>query len=192
MEAGSDHVAHLIEQWAAEAPGLPLAPVSVIARILRAAQHLDHEITRGLSAYGLGNREFDVLSVLRRSGPPYMLTASELRREILFSSGGLTKLLERLERNGLIAREQDPKDRRVVRVVLTDAGRELQQAAMDLDLQLEERLLAPLDDQQRQALAELLQGLLVSLELADTRWPLRQRQPAMAPRQQQAVDHGSG
>lgn len=176
MPADSDHVAHMLEQWRAEVPDFPDdAPMGVIARILRAAQHLEHEVTRGLSAYGLGNREFDVLSALRRCGPPYALTASDLRREILFSSGGLTKLLERLERAGLIVRQQDPDDRRVVRVLLSDAGRELQQAAMDFDLQFEERLLTPLDREQREDLSRLLQSLLAGLELNDTRWPLRPR-----------------
>jgi DNA-binding MarR family transcriptional regulator len=173
--ASSDHVAHMIELWRAETPDAPTAPISVIARILRAAQHLEHEITRGLSAYGLGNREFDVLSALRRSGPPYTLTVSDLRREVLLTSGGLTKLLERLEQAGLVTRKQDLEDRRVVRVLLSDAGRELQQVAMDFDLPREDRLLSPLDEEQRQTLAHLLQLLLTGLELGDNRWPLRQR-----------------
>jgi DNA-binding MarR family transcriptional regulator len=175
MAAESDHVAHMIELWHAEAPEMPVAPIGVIARILRAAEHLEYEITRGLSAYGIGNREFDVLSALRRSGPPYALTASQLRHEVLLTSGGLTKLLERLERADLIVRRSDPDDGRVVRVVLTDAGRKLQQAAMEFDLPREERLLAPLDKEQREALAQLLQGLVSGLELIDTRWPLKQR-----------------
>jgi DNA-binding MarR family transcriptional regulator len=171
----TDRVAHMIQQWQVEEPGLPLSVMAVNARILRTAQHLDHEITRGLTAFGLSNREFDVLSALRRTGPPYSLTASELRREILFSSGGLTKLLERMERADLVARQQDEVDRRVVHVVMTDAGRELQQAAMDFDRQHEERLLASLDEQQREALAQLLQTLLLNLELGDSRWPIVQR-----------------
>lgn len=172
---GSDHVAHMMELWRAEAPEAPIAPIEVIARILRAAQHLEHEITRGLSAYGLGNREFDVLSALRRGGPPYALTASQLRREVLLTSAGLTKLLERLEQAGLITRKQDLEDRRVVQVTLSEAGLELQQVAMDFDLPREDNLLAPLDAEQRETLADLLQLLLAGLELSDNRWPLRQR-----------------
>jgi DNA-binding MarR family transcriptional regulator len=178
MPPNTDHVAHILEQWETELPDLPAAPARVIARILRAARHLDHEIGRSLSVYGLSNREFDVLSALRRSGKPYALTASELGHAILFSSGGLTKLLERLERAGLVAREQDPHDRRVVRVALTDVGRELQETAMAPDLENQERLLAPLDSEQRETLARLLQSLLVGFELTDTRWPLQRRRPS--------------
>lgn len=179
MRDRGDHVSHMLDEWLAEVPAFPTDAVQVIARILRAARHLDHEIGRGLSAFEISNREFDVLSALRRSGPPYALTASELGHAILFSSGGLTKLLERLERSGLVVREQDADDRRVVRVALTDAGRELQEAAMAFELEHEERLVAPLDTQQRETLAGLLESLLVSFELSDTRWPLqRRRRPA--------------
>ncbi len=176
MAAESDHVAHMLDQWRLEIPDIVAGPASVVARILRAAQHFDHELNRGLSGFGLSSRELDVLSALRRSGPPYALTASELRYEILFSSGGLTKLLERLERAGLITREQDSDDRRIVRVVLSDAGYELQQEAMAFDIELEARLLAPLEEDQRQMIAQALQVLLASYELTDTRWPLRWRQ----------------
>jgi DNA-binding MarR family transcriptional regulator len=165
----------MIDQWQREIPDVVVGPVSVIARILRAAQYFDHEINRGLSGHGLSNRELDVLSALRRGGPPYALTASELRREILFSSGGLTKLLDRLERAGLITREQDSNDRRSVRIVLSDAGYELQQKAIPFEIELETRLLAPLDEDQRQTLAQVLQVLLASHELAHPRWPLRPR-----------------
>lgn len=175
MRAPADHVAHMIDQWQIEAPEVETGPMRVVARILRAAQHIDYEITRGIAAYGLGNREFDALSALRRSGPPYALTASELSHAILFSSGGLTKLLERLERAGMITRQQDPDDRRVVRVALSEAGRKLQEEAALFVIAQEERLIAPLSETERDTLARLLQSLLVSFELADTRWPLRRR-----------------
>ncbi|MFZ2052048.1 MAG: MarR family transcriptional regulator [Solirubrobacteraceae bacterium] len=165
----------MIEQWRSEAPELPFDGMDVIARILRAAQHLDHEITRGLSAYGLSNREFDALSALRRSGPPYALTASELSHAILFSSGALTKLLERLQRAGLIVREQDREDRRVVRVALTEVGHKLQEEAMIFIVGQEDRLIAPFGERERKRLAQLLQTLLFNFELGDTRWPLRRR-----------------
>lgn len=181
MPAEPDHVAHMIDQWRREIPDIVVGPASVVARIMRAAQYFDHEINRGLSSHGLSNRELDVLSALRRSGPPYALTASELRYEILFSSGGLTKLLDRLESAGLITREQDPDDRRIVRVVLSDAGYELQQEAIPFEIELETRLLEPLDEDQRKTLAQALQVLLASHELTDTRRPRQRRRSPSLP-----------
>lgn len=175
MPPNEDHVARMLDECKVELPDVPVESMRVIARILRAARHLDHEIGRGLARYGLSHREYDVLSALRRGGPPYARTASDLGHAILFSSGGLTKLLERLERAGLVVREPDPFDRRVVRAALTDAGRELQTEAMEFAMENEERMLASLSAEEREHLADHLQKLLVSLELADSRWPLRQR-----------------
>jgi DNA-binding MarR family transcriptional regulator len=163
----------MLEELEAELPDAQLAPIKVVARILRAARLLDHEIGRALAPFGLSNREFDVLSALRRSGPPYARTASELGHAILFSSGGLTKLLERLEQAGLVTRERDSEDRRVVYVKLTDAGIELQEAAASFELDQEERMLSGLDADQREALGDLLQALLAGFELNDSRWPLQ-------------------
>jgi hypothetical protein len=55
----------MIQHRQAGEPGLPMSAIAVNARILRTVQHLDYEIMQGF-----GNREFDVLSALRRTGPP--------------------------------------------------------------------------------------------------------------------------
>ncbi len=175
VRAESDHVAHMVEQWQTESPDVPVGPMQVVARIMRTGQHLEREVARYLSAYELGSREYDVLSALRRSGPPYALTASELGHAILFSSGSLTNLLERLEHAGLITRSKDPDDRRVVRVALSQAGCKLQEEAMTVALRQEERMIASISESERQTLARLLQSLLTDIELTDTRWPLRPR-----------------
>ena len=59
--------------------------------------------------------------------PPHRLSPKEVGVSLLFSSGGLTKLLERLESRGLVAREPDPNDGRGVLVSLTAAGSDLQE-----------------------------------------------------------------
>jgi DNA-binding MarR family transcriptional regulator len=71
---------------------------------------------------GLPGPSFDVLVRLLRAGDqPVPLT--KLARTIAFSSGGFTKLADRLEQAGLIERQPSPSDRRVTNAVLTAAGR---------------------------------------------------------------------
>jgi DNA-binding MarR family transcriptional regulator len=48
---------------------------------------------------------------------------STLARQVAFSSGGFTKVADRLEQAGLIERQPCPRDRRVTNAVLTPAGR---------------------------------------------------------------------
>jgi DNA-binding MarR family transcriptional regulator len=80
--------------------------------------------------YGLTPAEFDVLAALRRSAPPYEQTPTEILRRTVVTSGGLTKILYRLEEKGWIERVADPEDRRSNRARLTPAGRRQQERAM--------------------------------------------------------------
>jgi len=73
-------------------------------------------------SHGLSLAEYDVLLHLHLA-PDGRLRMGELAGAILFSSGGLSRLLDRLEREGLVARERTPLDRRGVYAALTETGR---------------------------------------------------------------------
>jgi DNA-binding MarR family transcriptional regulator len=79
------------------------------------AEHVEQE-TR------LPPPDFFVLARLLRSSDP-AVPLSRLARERAFSSGGFTKLADRLEQAGLIVRQPSAFDRRVTNAVLTPAGR---------------------------------------------------------------------
>jgi DNA-binding MarR family transcriptional regulator len=78
--------------------------------------------------HGLDPAAFDVLLQLSRA-PEQRRTASELAAEVSFSSGGFTKLADRLERAGFVARRQSRQDRRRVWITLAPAGAEVLAAA---------------------------------------------------------------
>lgn len=80
--------------------------------------------------HGITTSEFDVLAALRRSAPPYEQTPTEILRRTVVTSGGLTKILYRLEKQGWIERITDEADRRSIRARLTPAGRRLEESAM--------------------------------------------------------------
>lgn len=86
--------------------------------------------------------EFDVLITLDNA-PDRRLRMTDLAREIMLSSGGLTRLAGRLESRRLIRREPDPDDGRAFRATLTPDGEEmLAQARVTHDAVLE-RMIAP-------------------------------------------------
>jgi DNA-binding MarR family transcriptional regulator len=91
--------------------------------LVLAYTHLSRVLTAKVEqATGMPGRTFDVLVRLLRAGDqPVSLT--KLTRTISFSSGGFTKLADRLEQAGLIQRQPSPTDRRVTNAVLTPAGR---------------------------------------------------------------------
>ena len=79
-------------------------------------------------ANGLSVREYEVLLALS-DAPERRLRRVDLAAKVLLTQGGVTRLLEPLERQGLVTRAASPDDRRVTYAELTDAGRRRLSAA---------------------------------------------------------------
>jgi DNA-binding MarR family transcriptional regulator len=103
--------------------------MGLFTRLTRIGLLLDAFQHRCLDRFGLKFIDFSVLRVLQLAGPPYELTTGELGDTVLRSSGGITQIVDRLERDALVERTADRSDRRKVVVRLTPAGRELAQRA---------------------------------------------------------------
>ncbi len=80
------------------------------------------EIEAGLRQANVSMAEYSVLALLARAGREGM-RMSELARLRLMSTGGLTRLADRLENRGLIQRDPTPEDKRGFVAVLTPQGR---------------------------------------------------------------------
>jgi len=159
-----DHVDRIIDEWAEQLPDLDTDAIALIGRLMRASRLLQLEVERSLGHFDLTINEFNTLNALRRAGNPHRLSPKDVGVSLLFSSGGLTKLLERLESRGLVAREPDPDDGRGVIVSLTPAGKKLQEDAMAAHQLNEEELLNPLTRNQRERLNSILRDLLIAFE----------------------------
>src|SRR6202034_2673105 len=118
-----DEVDELVAQWGAERPDLDVEPLQVLSRVSRLARHLDRARMAAFAAHGLQAWGFDVLSALRRQGPPYQLTPGALLRANLVTSGTMTNRIDRLAGAGLVSRHPDPQAKRGVLVTLTARGR---------------------------------------------------------------------
>ena len=159
-----DEVDDLVAAWRAQRPDLDVEPMQVLSRISRLARHLDIARRGAFAEHGLESWEFDVLSALRRQGPPFQLTPGALLRATLVTSGTMTNRINRLMRKELVRREADPRDKRGALVTLTGQGRARVDAALDGLLRRERVLLAGLDDSERQQLADLMRILLVPFD----------------------------
>jgi DNA-binding MarR family transcriptional regulator len=159
-----DEVDELVARWRAERPDLDTEPLQVLSRVSRLARHLDRARTAAFAAHGLQAWEFDVLSALRRQGPPYQLSPGALLRATLVTSGTMTNRIDRLADAGLVSRSPDPQDKRGVLVTLTTRGRAVVDAALTDLLRSERELLTGLDAAQRRELAALLRVLLAPFD----------------------------
>jgi DNA-binding MarR family transcriptional regulator len=154
-----DAVDELLDQWRRERPDVDVSGMAIIGRISRIERRLRPRLGEVFARHGLEAWEFDVLATLRRSGPPFALTAGELLESMMVTSGGVTHRIKRLEQRGLVRREPDSRDRRIVHVSLTDDGHHLIDAALPDHADNETRLLSGLSDRDRQTLARLLRRL---------------------------------
>src|SRR5262245_61194801 len=79
-----------------------------------------------IQGLGLGLTDFAVLEALLHKGP---LLVNTLGKKVLLTSGSVTAAVDRLERQGLVERRDDPADRRARFVHLTPKGRGLAKRA---------------------------------------------------------------
>jgi DNA-binding MarR family transcriptional regulator len=170
-----DHVDRIVQQWAQERPELETEAMAVFGRIYRIARLVGDQQTRVYAEHGITRGEFDVLATLRRSGSPYQLAPKALSASMMVTTGGMTGLLDRLERRSLIARSPDPVDRRGLLITLTETGRELVDGAVGAGLSAQREVLERLPAGRRRRLDELLKELLAAADAAEAGRPVSER-----------------
>ena len=99
-------------------PARTILSLRVHLRVAICRNLLMREGRRSIERWGLTLPQFDALAELARSGRGGY-TFGELSRLLLVTSGNLTGIVDRLESEGLVRRQQGTRDRRVVRIVMT-------------------------------------------------------------------------
>lgn len=159
-----DRADSAVSQWARERPDLPALPMALFGRLLEAAERLMRDHMNPLFAEaGLQPGEFDVIATLKRSGPPYLLSPTQLYEATMITSGGMTNRLDRLERAGFVERRSDPNDRRGKLIALTAAGKRVIDETITRHVANEVRLLSTLSPAEQEKLNALLKKLIATL-----------------------------
>jgi DNA-binding MarR family transcriptional regulator len=91
--------------------------------IVRTAALLDHSFAKALEPFDLTPTQYNVLRILR--GSPDGLCRNEVGERLVTNVPDVTRLLDRMERCGLIQRQRNGKDRRYVTTRITDKGMKL-------------------------------------------------------------------
>lgn len=128
---------------------------------LTAHTRLLERIEQQLAAANLPNLEwYDVLFTLKEA-PDHRLRLSELAEKVLLSRSNLTRLVDRLEKAGLLYRKACPSDRRGTYAVLTDAGLAMQQQIWIVYAEgIAEHFAGHVEQDEAQILQRVLQRLL--------------------------------
>lgn len=135
--------------------------IAAFVRLVRASFAVTRELSAQLSAdHDLSLNEYEALLTLARA-PKSRMRRVDLAKSLLLTAGGVTRLLDGLERRGFVAREECSSDRRVSYAVLTKAGRDkLRTADRSHTRQIRELLGAQYSDDELIQLAAMLDRLL--------------------------------
>lgn len=162
-----DHVDEILTEWRSEKPQVDVAAQGVVGRVLRLSRYFERDLADTFRTFGIRGGEFDVLATLRRCGGTRGLPASELADRCMLSSAAMTNRLDGLEAANLVRRATDESDRRVIRIVLTPAGRRLIDDAFPAHAANQSHMVEALSEEEQDLLAVLLRRLLVGYESAE-------------------------
>jgi DNA-binding MarR family transcriptional regulator len=165
MGGRGDQVGEIVAAWRRERPDDDVSSILVVTPIWRLAAALRRARAGALAAFRLDQSRLDVLGALRRSGPPYRLTAGELTLRCRVSPGATTQRVQRLERDGYVERVRDEDDRRTVHVRLTPGGSAKLDEVFAAVMEADEQLLAPLAPRDRASLERILGAWLANAGL---------------------------
>ncbi|WP_216895303.1 TetR family transcriptional regulator [Nocardia alni] len=166
---GADAVTRILTDWRTELPDIDVSALAVFGRLHRCFLRYQAQVGRVVEQRNISFAALDVLTALRRVGPPYRRTAGDLAAASLVSTGGTTLRAGKLEEAGLILRERDENDRRIVYLRLTDTGLALINDLVEEHFANELDMLAELVPAERNRLAALLARLERSLEASAQR-----------------------
>lgn len=159
-----DWIDALSEAWQREYPGLDVSVLPPLVRLARLSVLLEAFQRDVLEPFELTSGDYSVLATLRRAGRPYALNPSQLTSRLHRSSGGMTKMLKRLEQGGLVERSPDPEDGRGSVVSLTKEGLAVQDRVFQAFLAASQDLLSSLSPSRRRDSDRVLRRLLDAFE----------------------------
>ncbi|EJL49468.1 transcriptional regulator [Rhizobium sp. CF122] len=129
--------------------------------VARACQLMQQSLGRSLSELDIKTPHLDILINLYRFEG---ISQQELARKLLVGRSNMSMLLPQMEKRGLIERRGDTKDKRVLRLFLTQEGREVTEKAMVIQIDLIERVLSPEPIEQCMAMADSMERIIRVLQ----------------------------
>lgn len=128
-----------------------MAQLSAFLAVVTTAEELQRGLAELFKAHDLSSTQYNVLRILRGAGPDGAM-CGDVAGRLIQHDPDVTRLLDRLDRRGLIDRTRDTKDRRIVRTRITKAGLAL---LADLD--------APVDEVHNKQLGHMSEARLSEL-----------------------------
>ncbi len=136
-------------------------PVYGVALVYRS---LDVAVSKYLSKFGLSTIKFNVLMIIDQAGGAGGISQVEISRRIIAKVSNIARLLDRMEREGLIKRNPHPTDRRVNIITNTQKGKLAVDKAWDGYDAIIKNLANRLRKEDQERLSEILTRWFLSLK----------------------------
>lgn len=152
-------VEHVLESLAQDDPDRDLSALPPLVRLGRLSILMAEHQKNVLKPFRLTPGEYSILGSLRRAGGARMLKPGDLYNVVGCSPGGLTKMIDRLERRGLVRRASDAADGRCAPLRLTAKGTTLEKAALEAYIESADELMGGLSKADRSRIDAALERL---------------------------------
>lgn len=158
-----DRVERLVEDLQRLRPDIDPGLKAVAARLLHLSDLVLRYYTAVVEPYDVSLSGLGVLTSLARHAPQ-ALTLTELNREILVTSGGITFVVSQLERQGMVTKSRHPDDGRAVLVGLTASGHRIAHELIDAVARADVAAFADPDPAEQHNARSVLERLQVGIE----------------------------
>jgi DNA-binding MarR family transcriptional regulator len=128
-----------------------------LVALQRTADQLHWRLSEMLKAHGLSPTQYNALRILRGAKDEGR-ACSEIAERMINRDPDITRLVDRLERRGLVARSREGRDRRVITTRITAAGLELLKSLDQPIENFNRKMLGPLGEPQLRTLIQLLEA----------------------------------
>ncbi len=145
---------------------LPPPGVQLMLQLMLTREAVVRVQERLFEAHGLTIQQYNVLRIVR-GGPVKGHPIYEIEGRMIYRFANVTRLVDRLEVQGLLKRVADPKDRRVSRVVITPKGRRLMERLDEPVQSLSTHITSCCDESECLAMADQLERLREHCQLQE-------------------------
>lgn len=131
-------------------------PLKVVSPVHKALRQISEHLTAKMAKIEAPGWESHLLSYVEVYGP---CRVSELRRVFGYQPSTLTSVLDRLESDGLIARQPNEEDRRSILIAVTPRGRRIGRAARRTVEEFEAEILQSLTDSDLRGFRRVMEAI---------------------------------
>ena len=136
----------------------PSPAEEAVLSILVTANWVTSELAKTMAPFGVSPPQYNLLRIVRGQHPERP-TCSDIKARLLDRTPDVTRLVERLQKAGLVQRHRSDRDRRTVEVSLTDAGHDVLRRLDPLVDAAVDRIMHHVAPDEQEALSSLLERM---------------------------------